>query len=397
MKSLAIIVTHPIQYYVPVYQQLAKTCHLKVFYTWGEQGATSKYDPGFKKHIQWDIPLLDGYDFEFLKNTSKNPGSHHYKGIINPQLIESIKAFQPDAILIYGWAYQSHLTVLRYFKGKIPLWFRGDSTLLDKNAGLKQLLRNLFLKWVYRHVDQAFFVGSANQAYFLRFGLQNRQLVFAPHAIDNSRFAADRSDEALLLRKKLGIDQDALVILFAGKLEKKKNPELLLHAFIDLNINNVHLLFVGNGELETVLKQRIESLETDNTDTINSPLHTKIHFIDFQNQTDMPVVYQACDLFCLPSQGPGETWGLAVNEAMAAGKAILVSDRVGSAKDLISEGINGNIFISGDLTDLKNKLLILTADREQLSAMGQVSKEMIQNWTFKHQVNALIKTLHEGH
>ncbi|MFD2288835.1 glycosyltransferase [Pedobacter petrophilus] len=424
MKSLAIIVTHPIQYYIPVYQQLAKTCRLKVFYTWGEQGAASKYDPDFQKTISWDIPLLDGYLYEFVKNSAKNPGSHHYKGIVNPDLINLLKAFQPDAILIYGWAYQSHLAVMRYFKSKIPIWFRGDSTLLDGTSTMRKMLRKVFLTWVYKHVDIAFLAGTANHEYFKAYGLKKNQLVFAPHAVDNNRFATDRSSEALKLRQNLGISVSDTLILFAGKLEEKKDPLLLLQAFVEIDqqspqneqrstknlqqttknekrltnndqpkttndqpkTSNTHLLFVGNGALEETLKAQTLQHKKQN-----------VHFLDFQNQSQMPVIYQACNLFCLPSRGPGETWGLAVNEAMAAGKAIFVSNRVGCAGDLISGGLNGEVFNAGDLVDLKNKLQKLLLDPAHLHQMGEESKEIIEHWTFEHQVETFAKTLNEGH
>ncbi|MDY0907458.1 glycosyltransferase family 4 protein [Pedobacter sp. CFBP9032] len=401
MKSLAIIVTHPIQYYVPVYQQLAKPCQLKVFYTWGEKGANAKYDPDFQKNISWDIPLLDGYEFEFVENSAKDPGSHHYKGIVNPELIEKIKAFNPDAILVYGWAYKSHLAVMRHFKGKIPVWFRGDSTLMDQTGSLQKIFRKLFLIWVYQHIDIAFYVGKANKAYFKAFGVKEKQLVFAPHAVDNERFSTDRSIEALHLRQKLGISANDTLILFAGKFEEKKDPTLLLQAFTapDRKTDNhklttkneqrttttTHLLFVGNGELEETLKMH------------TSVQHNNIHFLDFQNQTQMPVIYQACDLFCLPSQGPGETWGLAVNEAMASSKAILVSDKVGCAESLIQEGKNGEIFKSGNLEDLSIKLRVLLANPQKLLQMGMESKKIIENWSFKQQVETIAKELNEGH
>ena len=93
--------------------------------------------------------------------------------------------------------------------------------------------------------------------------------------------------------------------------------------------------------------------------------------MDFQSQQKHPAVYQACDLFCLPSRGPGETWGLAVNEAMASGKAVLVSDKVGCATDLVKEGVNGYVFESGNEGDLFEKLEVLVADKERLSTMGQ--------------------------
>lgn len=401
MKSLAIIVTHPIQYYVPVYQQLAKVCKMKVFYTWGVQGAAYKYDPDFQKTITWDLPLTEGYPFEFIENKAKDPGSHHFKGIVNPGLINMIKDFRPDAILVYGWAYKSHLAVMRHFKGKIPVWFRGDSTLMDQTGSLQKIFRKLFLTWVYQHIDIAFYVGKANKAYFKAFGVKEKQLVFAPHAVDNERFSTDRSIEALHLRQKLGISANDTLILFAGKFEEKKDPTLLLQAFTapDRKTDNhklttkneqrttttTHLLFVGNGELEETLKMHT-SVQQNN-----------IHFLDFQNQTQMPVIYQACDLFCLPSQGPGETWGLAVNEAMASSKAILVSDKVGCAESLIQEGKNGEIFKSGNLEDLSIKLRVLLANPQKLLQMGMESKKIIENWSFKQQVETIAKELNEGH
>ena len=113
----------------------------------------------------------------------------------------------------------------------------------------------------------------------------------------------------------------------------------------------------------------------------------------FQNQTQMPVIYQACDLFCLPSQS--ETWGLAVNEAMACGKAVLVSDKVGCASDLVKKGINGAVFESNNCADLKNNLHGLLGDKNKLSTMGRASKKIIQDWSFEAQARQIIRLLNE--
>ncbi|QNN43017.1 glycosyltransferase family 4 protein [Pedobacter roseus] len=380
MKKLAIITTHPIQYYAPVFKLLAKKTQLKVFYTWGEQSMV-KYDKGFAKQIEWDIPLLDGYDYQFLVNASKDPGTHHFNGIINPGLQSTVKYFEPDAILIYGWAWKSHLKALRFFKGKIPIYFRGDSTLLDKQKNFKGLLRKLFLKWIYSHVDKAFYVGSANKNYYSQFGLKEKQLFFTPHAIDNSRFGKTDRQETIKIREKLSIGTDGILILFAGKLEPKKAPDLLLKALKQLANPKLQLLFVGNGELEKELKLMADNL-------------TNVHFMDFQNQSKMPAIYQACDLFCLPSKGPNETWGLAVNEAMAAGKAVLVSTKVGCAVDLVKPGINGEVFRSNDLDELMQKLGELTDSKEKLTKMGIQSQQIIQNWSFEKQVKAIVDTIY---
>ena len=62
-KKIAIVTSHPIQYYAPLFRLLAKKVELKVFYTWGKE-ALVKFDPGFGKKVEWDIPLLDGYEYQ---------------------------------------------------------------------------------------------------------------------------------------------------------------------------------------------------------------------------------------------------------------------------------------------------------------------------------------------
>lgn len=382
MKKLAIIVTHPIQYYAPVFKLMAQKIELKVFYTWGK-GSIIKHDPGFNKTVQWDIDLLSGYNYEWVSNTASNAGSHHFKGIINPHLIDDIKSWQPDALLIYGWAYQSHLKVMRHFKNKIPVLFRGDSTLLDDRPSFKNLFRSIYLKWVYTHIDHAFYTGTNNKAYFKEYGLRDDQLIFAPHAIDNKRFSQPRPNEVLALKQLLNLKNDELLILFTGKFEDKKDPLLLLKAFINIKTPGLHLLFVGNGILEQQLK--------------HFSGHSNIHFMDFQNQTTMPVIYQACDIFCLPSKGPGETWGLSVNEAMACGKPILIADKVGCNTDLVKTGVNGFIFAAGALTDLTAKLnLFSKKSKKDLSEMGGHSAEIIKYWSIEAQVHNIINYKNES-
>jgi glycosyltransferase involved in cell wall biosynthesis len=377
MINLAIITTHPIQYYAPVFKLLheRKQINIKVFYTWGESAA-DKYDPDFGKKITWDIPLLDGYPYEWVHNTSPDPGSHHFRGIINPRLIEQVNTYKPNAVLVIGWAYKSHLKAICHFKNKIPVLFRGDSTLTDETSVLRSTLKFVFLRWLYRHIDHAFYTGTKNKAYFKKYGLKESQLTFAPHAIDNDRFSSERDDEVLKLKQSLDLVHTDLLVLFAGKLEEKKDPELLFDAIININDPKIHLLFAGNGVLEKSLKSKAKS-------------YNKIHFLDFQNQTYMPVLYQACDLFCLPSKGPGETWGLAVNEAMACKKAVLVSDKCGCAIDLVEDEKNGAIFRSGDMNDLILRLRQLIENKNLLNKYGQNSGSIIEPWNFSHLIKAI--------
>ena len=384
VNKLAIITTHPIQYYAPIFRLLSTDDEIetKVFYTWSQSKEGLKYDPGFGKRIEWDIPLLDGYDYTFVKNTSAKPGSHHFFGIKSPTLIAEIESWKPDAVLVIGWSFVSHLQCIRHFHKKIPVLFRGDSTLLDEKPGIKMMLRRLFLKWAYSHVDVAFYVGTNNKAYFLKHGLKNEQLVFAPHAVDNGRFgenATDKEMEAKAWRSKLGIAASDLVFLFAGKLEPKKNPAILIESFSEIKNEKIKLVLLGDG----ILKEQLKSLSKNDE---------RISFVEFQNQQEMPVVYRMADVFVLPSMGPGETWGLAVNEAMACGRAVIVSNRCGCAADLVLDDTNGYIFKSGDKQDLNAKMKKMI-DAEKTTLMKVQSLRIIKDWSFENIVNAIVKVV----
>lgn len=375
MRHLAIITTHPIQYNAPWFRLLAERGHIaiKVFYTWSQVQNEEKFDPGFGKTIEWDIPLLEGYDYTFVKNTSKSPGSKTYRGIQNPSLIQEIVAWGADAVLVFGWKFKSHLQAIRYFHNKIPVLFRGDSTLLDEESVIKRVFRTYTLQNVFSKIDYALYVGSANKAYFQKAGLNANKLVFVPHAIDNRRFASACDSDITLLKS---VPQDKTLFLYAGKLELKKGVEFLLSTFSDLNTKDAYLIILGNGPIEKELKSLYGKINN-------------IHFLDFQNQKMMPSVYKSADVFVLPSGGPGETWGLAVNEAMACGRPVLVSDKCGCAADLVEEGKTGFVFRSGDADDLKGKIRWCIQHKDELKQMGENAHEKIQDWSFEKIVTAI--------
>jgi glycosyltransferase involved in cell wall biosynthesis len=347
---------------------------VKVFYTWEQSQAGAVYDPDFGKTIQWDIPLLDGYDHTFVKNISSRPGSGHYRGVVNPTLISEVAEWRPDAILVFGWNLHSHLACIRHFHGKVPILFRGDSTLLDECPGFKKYARRLFLRWVYRHVDFALYTGTHNKEYFLRHGMRERQLYHAPHAIDNQRFSQPEENyvaSAGAWREKLGIRPEERVLLFAGKLEPKKNPRFILQLAERIGNAGWKFVIVGNGVLESALK----------SEAAGNP---GILFLNFQNQQQMPVVYRLGDVFILPSTGPGETWGLGANEAMACGRAVMLSDRMGGAIDLVKDGKNGLIFDPTDVDACLKFMTTTASNPAELDRMKQFSKNIINEFSFVH-------------
>ena len=379
MTRLAIVSTHPIQYNAPFFRELSlqEELSVKVFYTWS-QASGEVYDPGFDIVREWDIPLLDGYEFEFIKNVALKPGSHHFWGIVNPSLIKKIREWQPDFILVYGWAFFSHLKLIKYFHKKVSILFRGDSTILDQGHGFKDFLKKKILSWLYSSVDICLYVGKNNYEYFRKYQVPEERLKYLPHAVDNERFRrpGDLREEPVLAALKSQL-ADKTVFLFVGKFEKKKNPLLLVEAFRDIDYKNAALLFVGQGELEKDLKESSAGIDG-------------IHFLPFQNQKTIANIYHIADVLVLPS-AYNETWGLVVNEAMASGLAIIASDKVGCAPDLVENEVNGYIFDSGDLRSLIDKMKAMTGN--ELKRMKEASLKKIADFSIKKNALTLAKIL----
>ncbi len=386
---LAIVVSHPIQYYAPWFRCLAGRPELEllVFHLW-DGGVNLRHDPGFGQVIRWDQPLLEGYPSCFVANTAADPGSHHFSGLRNPDLVKRLLAWRPDAILLFGYAYQSHLRLLLDPRlWRCPILLRGDSHDLVGRHGFRSGLSRLARRLLFRRFAAALAVGQANSAYLLASGFSVRKILQAPHAVDNHRFqvaAASAQDAASLWRRQLAIDPNAPVILFAGKFETKKRPLDLLEAFIQLNDPTAVLVFVGSGVLEDQLRERSAVLPKG-----------RVVFAGFQNQSAMPTAYALADLVVLPSYGSGETWGLCINEAMNLARPVIVSSHAGCGPDLVIPGRTGWIFEAGNMMALRDCLAEALSDRQRLRRMGQAALQHIDTFSYEQATRGLLQALEQ--
>ena len=144
--------------------------------------------------------------------------------------------------------------------------------------------------------------------------------------------------------------------MFVGKLIKRKGVNLLLEAIKILKYNyrlnnNCNFLIVGDGFMRNQLKKFVKDSELKN-----------IKFYPFKNQNELKKIYRSADVFIMSSTR--EPWGLTVNEAMAAGNAVISSDNVGSSYDLIKNGKNGFIFKNGNAQDLANKIVKIVKNKK---------------------------------
>jgi len=303
--NLAIIASHPIQYYAPLFQCITQQSNLKikVLYLW-DFGITDQIDRGFQKSLKWDISLLDGYDYEFVVNTSKDKGTHHIFGLQNPTLTKQVLAFNPDVILLT--VSYNYISIYRFLwelrHHHIPIMFRGDSHRILAKQDLKSKIKRLIIAKIFQNFAACLYVGKANYDYFRYHHVPEHQLFSTPHAIDNQRFSdanINLQEKVKLWKQELGIPLDNQVILFAGKFEEKKRPLDLIQAFIHAHLPSVSLLLVGSGVLESEMQDLAQQ-------------NQHIYLASFQNQSLMPLTYAMGDIFVLPSYSASETWVLAI-------------------------------------------------------------------------------------
>jgi glycosyltransferase involved in cell wall biosynthesis len=385
MPRLAIVLSHPVQYYSPWFQWLRTHTALefRVFYLWNF-GVSEHRDPQFRTRFQWDIDLLTGYEHEFVPNIARDPGTHHFRGLDNPGLTARLAAWRPQAVLLFGYNWLSHQRAI-WWAGRrgIPLLLRGDSHLLGRER--PPLMRRLLLGFLFGRFSAFLCPGAANREYYRAFGVPESRLFFAPHAVDAARFnpqSAATRQTAEALRAELGL-AGKRVVLFAGKFHAGKQPVELLRAFVATATASDALVFVGDGEL----KEELYALARSN------PQH-HVRFLPFANQSEMPSRYLLADIFALPSRSFYETWGLAVNEAMHLGLPCLVSDLVGCQRDLVLPGETGWVFPANDPSALAPALeQALRTSAEEMIRLRRNVAAKIPGYTYAQTTAGLLTAL----
>lgn len=385
-RRIAIVLSHPTQYYSPWFQWLSSNTDLeiRVFYLW-DFGVASRRDPHFGTSIVWDVDLLSGYDSEFVPNVARAPGAEHFFGFRNPQLARRLGLWRPDALLLFGYKWASHLRAVCWARlHGVPILFRGDSNLIGRPS--PSLHVRAALRLLFSQFSSFLYVGTANRSYFERFGVPARKLFFAPHSVNAAHFNRDNpSDRATAdrLRADLGFGPATRIVLFAGKLVAGKQPLGLLRAFVKLPQSDSGLVFVGEGPEKEALQA-----------SVPKEFASRIRFLPFANQSEMPSRYLLADIFALPSLS--ETWGLAVNESMHMGVPCIVSDKVGCQRDLVTHGETGWVFDTGDAGALERTLSEALRDIGQPSrrdALQAAVTARIAGFTYSQTTDGLIAAL----
>ena len=386
MKKVSYFLSHPIQYQTPMLQYLNEnldSVDLEVVYF--TKHTLGGLDRQFGVKINWDIPLLRGYKFTFLKNYSLKPAvSGSFFGLVNLGVVNYLIKRKPEYIIVHGWSYFSNILLLAAAKTLgIKIILRAESPFTaEKN---KSKLNHFIKKRILFLCDRYLYIGKENKAFYEFLGIAKSKLFYAPYCVDNNRFinsqkSFDRSNDSI--RDQFSIPQNNKLLLFCGKLMDKKRPLDIVKALNQIKRDDISLIYVGTGKL----KDEIDNYIIDNK-------VKNVHFAGFVNQTELYKYYLSSDVFVLPSTF-GETWGLVVNEAMLHSLPVLVSDHVGCVPDLVKSGKNGHSYECGNIGELSNRTEELCSLNEnELKTMGMKSFEIVQNYSFKEVLKGIEKSL----
>jgi glycosyltransferase involved in cell wall biosynthesis len=338
---LAVLASHPVQYFVPIYRELARDPRLAIDVLFcRDYGVRSRFDKQFGRAIQWDGDLLAGYSSRFLANVSPVHDTFNPLHAINPGAFTRLLDGY-DALWVNGYLYPSNWFALAAAKLRgTRVLFRSELRLAaSSDSTLKRRIRNSVLRWWVRQSDALIYIGAENRDAYRHYGAREDQLFFSPYSADVERLqraAALSAAERDVLRATLGLPANRVLVLFVGKLLENKNVDAVVALAERAGFaETAHVVIAGTGPMEQELRERAARQE-----------NRGVTFLGFVNQSALPELYAIADVFVLPSTR--ETWGIVLNEAMAAATAPVVSDGVGAARDLIEHGRTGFLFAGGD-------------------------------------------------
>lgn len=382
---LAVLASHPIQYFTPIYRRLAQQpgLDMEVMY-YRDFGVQPRFDRQFAREIVWDTDQLSGYRYRFLRNVSPVSDTFNPLHAINPGAFTRLLGGY-DALWVNGYVYPSNWLAaiaaklrgsklllrsdLRLYARRVRRWYHGP--------------RDFILRRWIRAADGILYVGRANREAYEHYGARAAQLFFTPHSVDVDAIAevARRARRDLpAVRARLQLPADAVIVQFVGKLTAQKHVDRMLTLAKHLDAARAHVMIAGSGPLESALR----------ASAVEQGLRN-ISFLGFVNQAAIAEVYAAGDIFVLPSEG--EAWGLAVNEAMAAGVVPVISSEVGAAPDLITQGETGFVFPFGDWHAMTARVEQLVRDPGLRQRMANAAVERVRGYGYGAAVEGILECL----
>tara|TARA_Y100000588_G_scaffold395323_1_gene523370 strand:- start:3766 stop:5022 length:1257 start_codon:yes stop_codon:yes gene_type:complete len=391
--KVAIIAPTCFYYQIALFRTLSDNdrIDLTVYFCSDEGVSGTDLKVAYRTNNSWGVEneLLEGYQYKFLRNHV--PQGSYLKsltGLVNLGVWRELDRERPDAVVIMSWMNPTWwLTYLCCLKFRIPVFYMTDANFYaegSKSTWKSWLKHSILGKFLFPSTAGFLCSGTANRQLYANYGVPEKKLIpFAYSWGYNAliREAIQNTEKVPALRKQHGIPQDAVVVLYCGRLSEEKGLTELLRAYQMLSNPKKALVLVGDGPL----RGRMETLA-------GQPGFESVYFMGFQNRKNIGRFYALADLLVLPSHQ--ETWGIVVNEALCFSLPVIVSDQVGSGVDLVIPGENGHIFPAGDVLALADRISkVIDLSNGDRIEMGKKSLQQIEEWEDRDLAKPLIEYL----
>jgi glycosyltransferase involved in cell wall biosynthesis len=379
---VAAIVENAIQFYVPHYRQIAADgrLDLTVFYLTdrGEKpftigGAT----------VVHERSVLKGYTWKRLDNWSPFKNSFGFLDNFDPQLCTELRRGEFTAAWFHGYSMASMwLGFGTCWRAGIPVLLRGESESFFRRPLVKRLAKHVLLGQLFRRVDAFLYIGQCNREFYKEYGAADERLFYVPYGVDNASFQPAPEVRARWrneVRDELGLGPNTCVFIYSSKHREPKRPSDAVAAFCGLPPElDAALIMLGDGVLRPQAERVFRECGRG---------HRVFFLGSSRPYSELPRFLAAADVFVFTSI---ENWGMAINEALAAGLAVVSSDQVPGWFDMVSPGVNGFIYRAGFIPALTAHLRTLAENPRMVASMRQASMELASRFGLEQMTDGLV-------
>lgn len=382
---LAVVVSHPIQHFCPLYAAIARSGRVEVIVLFASRSGIERYrDRDFGLDVQWGAGLLDGFESRFLPGAETR--GDLTRSLDCAELPGVLNDIAPDAVLVYGFFHGISRRAIRWARR----WRRGvlliaDSELLYPRGPMTRLRKALTVPFFLRSVDVFLSVGDCNEDYYRHYGADPSRFIRCPFPVDEPLFDAAWRRRAELrreVRAKYGLGEEDVVVLGAGKLtERKRFMDAVLavsRVAAESPTLPIRFLLAGDGPERKKMEAAVGLKDA-----------ARVVWAGFVPPEELVALYHASDMLVHPSAA--DPHPLVTVEAVAAGLPVVVSDRVGSVgpSDDVRPGVNGESFPVGDVVALARIIRRLAENASLRRRYGSASREIFAGRRMARSVDAV--------
>lgn len=332
------------------------------------------------------VELTDRDEFkvlEFAKDAHFHrhtlfPKSDSQESSLSQRMVEKLDEIHPDVVCVSGWGLKVSLAAMKWAVTRsVPIVMLSESNEFDD-------ARSPIKEWIKRRLVSlcsAGLAGGSPQAdYLVKLGLPHERVFFGYDVVDNGFFKTEGEGQKAKGLSKTLLNQTSPYFLACARFGAKKNLPGLIRAYsryrekallstLDSRLSTLFdLVIAGEGEQRLEIERTIRECGVCD----------HVHLVGAKGYEELPTYYAHAGAFIHASTT--EQWGLVVNEAMASGLPVLVSNRCGCAADLVREGENGWTFDPTNEEQMSDLMQRISSDENQRKAMGEKSREIIAEW-----------------